>query len=278
MLECPSVEPREGRRFLGRPGQAEEPGEEGNPFDRIRDPRRGGPEGGPRLRGIGLVGDPEQPPEHGTREVIRELAAIRATSGLDPSDVGVAVRSQPHRRSQLAHEPRLPEPGFPDDRDDAAGARAQALADQHELLQLDVPPDHGAVLAHGSAASDARADGQDLERFDRLRPALERERPDPAPDHGPGDQAIGGAGHEHAHRRGRCLEAGGNVHGVADREVLLAPRAPDLADHDLAAVDPDADLQGNGCRQDRLHDRPSARPRRHGQGRRLGVQRPRAGD
>jgi hypothetical protein len=70
---------------------------------------------------------------------------------------------------------------------------------------------------------------------ERLRLALDRERPDGRRRDGVADELVGGLAEQDLARRGGLLEAGGDVDGVAEDRVLPA-RA--VADEDLAGVDP----------------------------------------
>ncbi len=76
------------------------------------------------------------------------------------------------------------------------------------------------------------------------------------------DQALGVRGDLHRAGLGGLLHPRGDVHGVAHRGVLQAQIRAHLADHDLARVDADSDVQiqaALGCHlrsvgRDRLHD------------------------
>ena len=142
---------------------------------------------------------------------------------------------------QLADEPRLADAGVAHDRDQMRLAALDgAPIGREQELELALAPDECLVQATHAARAHERQRADDAAAgdaaalslcLDRLR-FVELERAARG-----GDRPLAG---EDLARRRRLLEPGGDVHRVAGHERAALAGA---ADHDLAGVDPDPQLQ-----------------------------------
>ncbi len=145
---------------------------------------------------------------------------------------------------ELPEEPRLAHARLSDHRDHLAVPLARPVEGAAELVQLRAPADEAREPPprRGLEAGAGGAGPRQLEHFDRLGESLDRHRAK----RGDLDEALGQAhcpsGEPDTAGRRELFHAGGQVRGLAHRGIVHAEIAPDRAHHDVAGVDPDADL------------------------------------
>ena len=149
------------------------------------------------------------------------------------------------RVRHLPHEPRFPDARLADDRHHLAMPGGGPLERLAQLLQLGVPPDEARQAARGGRGQPGAAgSGPDqLVDLDRGVQTLHGHRPQrhdlDIPLREP--QRVGGEEASPACRE--LFHPGRQVRGLADRGVVHVEIAADGPDHDLARVQPDADLE-----------------------------------
>jgi len=143
-------------------------------------------------------------------------------------------------RLELLDQAGLADPGRAGHHRQAAAARGGGLLHgTDEQPELGVAADHRHVQVAG-LAGDVRPHPQQPEGGHRPALALQLERRHRLHRGRVADQPPGALADQHLAGSGRLLQAGGEVDGVADEDVLAADR---VADHHLAGVDAGAHLQ-----------------------------------
>ena len=151
-----------------------------------------------------------------------------------PAAGGVAVRAE-HRRlrpepaRELREEPRLADTRRAQDRGEARARRThRALVDGQQAAELLVTADEGGRRGAGRALEREHAEGAD-----RLRPTLQRERPDRLERDQVAHEALGRLADEDVAVARLLLQAGRDVQRVTDARRVL------VGDDDLPRVDGD---------------------------------------
>ena len=158
------------------------------------------------------------------------------------------------RVQELVEEPRFPDPGIADNRDQLAAALPRLLGRLTHLLHLDVaahepsqPP-----RASGLQPRACRAGADELEDLDGLRDTLDRGGPERSHLHEAFRQCHRVRRQPCRARRGELLHPCGEVGRLADRRVVHPQIAADRADHHVARVQAHADLHLDALRPAQL--------------------------
>ena len=191
-----------------------------------------------RLRGGGA--DAEPLPQQVADRPVGEGLGVGDAARLDEAHaVAVAV-------AHLPDEPRLADPGLAHDRDDRAAPLDERVHRALEHRQLEVAADEREAGRDGLRLEDLG----DAEGLERLADALQVLRSHLLELEGRLDLPLRRRPDDDAAAARDLLEAGGDVHGVAERvERVAAVVAVTVeADDDRAGVDADADGERNAVR------------------------------
>ena len=166
--------------------------------------------------------------------------------------------------AELQQQAGLPDPGLAGDEDDlpAAAPRLRQVPLEHAQLLL-------AADERGEAPARRRLEARARRRLaqhpvggDRLAHALDRVRAERRAVDVLADGAVGALGQRDCPRLRQALQADGHVVRLADRGVVRAPAVADVADHDRAGVQSQAQPHpGFGRGGPRAGRRPVARRR-----------------
>ena len=177
-----------------------------------------------------LAGCP--PDEVSERPVRDSLAVGEASSG---EDGGLFVDA----RQQLLDEPRLADPGRPDDVDHAALARPDRLLERRaQAAQFPIASDHRRIEPPGEGRR-AREHAEQAPRAHGLRLPFQLERLERLDEHRLANEAIRAVADQDLTGLGGRFEPLCRRDGVAGRERLPLAR---IARNDFARVDPGARL------------------------------------
>ena len=142
--------------------------------------------------------------------------------------------------AHLERQAALPDPRLTDERDHQAAALARLLQRRLQRCELALASDESRLTAvHARPLRQLALQAPGLDRF---RAALQRHLFQRREGEGIGAEPAGHASDEDLAGRGRLLEPGRDVHGIAADGVVALLRTGGAA-HDLAGVHADADLE-----------------------------------
>ena len=186
-----------------------------------------------RVRVVAVIDPRRLPDDLGDRPIRDALAVGEATAADDQGSVADGSE-------ELGHEAALTHAGRTEDREQLARPiRHRALECVPERLELAFASDHRRIEVTTVPVSAGRDVTQPV-GDDGLGFALELDRRGRADLHRIAHQVPRGAADHDLARRGRGLEPGGDVDGVADDDRLTRPAG---ADHDGSGIDPRSRLE-----------------------------------
>ena len=150
----------------------------------------------------------------------------------------------PESPAELVDHPRLADARLAGHEHHPAGAGSDPLDGRSQARELEIAPDHGRPRTLFGADDGAVGDALDGERGHGLRLPLQLERSVRAPREPVGDDLLRRLTDEHGTWVGVRLEAGGDVHRVAERRELDPIAGADRPRDDRPGVDADAHVEG----------------------------------